>query len=44
MPGRGETNRMPGDCLELTELPSMILVVLLMIGRIEHNSGPVVEV
>jgi len=33
-----------GDCLGLTVLSSMVLAVLLVIGGVEQNPGPVVEV
>jgi hypothetical protein len=33
-----------GECLGFTVLNSMILAVLLIIGEIEQNSGPVAEV
>jgi hypothetical protein len=41
---RGEANGTTGDCLGLTVLSSMVLAVLLIIGGIEQNPGPVVEV
>jgi len=41
VPRRGDGTT--GDCLELAVLSSMVLVVLLMIGGIEQNPGPVVE-
>ena len=44
MPRRGDTNRTTGSCLYLTVLSSMVLVGLLIIGGIEQNNGPVVEV
>jgi len=44
VPSRGDANGKNGDCLGLTVLSSMVLVVLLMNGGIELNTGPVVEV
>ena len=41
VPRRGDANRMTGDCLVLTVLCSMIL---LMIGGTEQHTGRVVEV
>jgi len=41
---RGDANGTTGDCLGLTVLSSMVLAVLLMIGGVEQNPGPVVEV
>jgi len=41
---RGDANGMAGDCLGLTVLSSMVLAVLLVIGGVEQNPGPVVEV
>ena len=41
---RGDANRTTSGCLVLTLLASMILAVLLMIGGIEQNPGPVLEV
>jgi len=41
---RGDVNGTTGDCLGLTVLSSTVLAVLLMIGGIEYNPGPVVEV
>ena len=38
------TNGTSGDCLGLTVLSSMVLAVLLVIGGVEQNPGPVVEV
>ena len=43
-PGCVDTNETTGDCLGLAVLSSMILAVLLMIGGIDQNPGPVVEV
>jgi hypothetical protein len=40
---RGETNGTTGECLGLTVLIWVVLSVLLMIGGIEQNPGPVVE-
>jgi hypothetical protein len=39
---RGEANGTTGDCLGLTVLSWVVLSVLLMIGGIEQNPGPVV--
>jgi hypothetical protein len=36
--------RATGVCLGLTVLSSMVLSVLLVTGRVEQNSGPIVEV
>jgi len=44
MSRHGDTNGMTGDCLGLTVLSSMVLAVLLVIGGVEQNPGPVVEV
>ena len=44
MSRRGDANGMAGDCLGLTVLSSMVLAVLLVIGGVEQNPGPVVEV
>jgi hypothetical protein len=44
VPRRGDANGTTGDCSGLTALISIVLAVLLMIGVIEQNSGPVVEV
>jgi len=41
---RGDANGTAGDCLGLTVLSSMVLAVLLVIGGVEQNPGPVVEV
>jgi len=41
---RGEANGTAGDCLGLTVLSSMVLAVLLVIGGVEQNPGPLVEV
>jgi len=41
---RGDANRTAGDCLGLMVLSSMVLTVLLVIGGVEQNPGPVVEV
>ena len=40
---RGDANGTAGDCLGLTVLSSMVLAVLLLIGGVEQNPGPVVE-
>ena len=39
----GDAKGTSGNCLVLTVLSSMVLVVLLVIGGVEHNPGPVVE-
>ena len=44
MLGRGHANGTTVDCLELTVLISMILLVLLMFGVVEWNPCRVVEV
>ena len=44
MSRRGDANGTSGDYLGLTVLSSMVLAVLLVIGGVEHNPGPVVEV
>ena len=44
MLGRGHAKGTTGDCLGLTVLIAMILPVLLMIGGVEWNPCPVVEV
>ena len=41
---RGAANETTGDCLSLTVLSSMVLAVLLIIGGVEQNPGPAVEV
>jgi hypothetical protein len=41
---RGDANGTSGNCLGLTVLSSMVLVVLLIIGGVEQNPGPDVEV
>lgn len=41
---RGDVNGATGNCLGLTVLSSMVLAVLLVIGGVEQNPGPVVEV
>jgi hypothetical protein len=38
---RGDANGKTGECLGLTVLSSMVLVVLLIIGGVEQNPGPV---
>ena len=43
VPKRGDANRDTGHCLGLTMLSSMVLAVLLVIGGVERNPGPVVE-
>lgn len=44
VPRHGAANRRTGDCLGLMVLSVMVLAILLMIGGIEQNPGPVVEV
>ena len=44
MSRRGDVNGTPGDCLGLTVLSSMVLAVLLVMGGVEQNPGPAVEV
>jgi hypothetical protein len=39
----GDANGKTGECLGLTVLSSMVLVVLLIIGGVEQNPGSVVE-
>lgn len=41
---RGDANGTTGDCLGLAVLSSMVLAVCLIIGGVEKNPGPVVEV
>ena len=41
---RGDANGTTGECLGLTVISSMTSSVLLMIGGIEQNPGPVVVV
>ena len=41
---RGDANGTASDCLGLTVLSSMVLAVLQVIGAVEQNPGPVVEV
>jgi hypothetical protein len=43
VPRRDEDNGTTGDCLGLTVLSLVVLVLLLTIGGIEKNPGPVVE-
>ena len=40
----GDANGKTGDCLGLTVLSSKVLAVLLIIGGVEQNPGPVLEV
>jgi hypothetical protein len=40
-PRRSEANRNVGDCLVLTLPSSLVLAVLLVIGGVEQNPGPV---
>ena len=40
----GDANGTTGDCLGLTVLSSMVLAVLLIMGGVEQNPGPVLEV
>ncbi|PNF31036.1 hypothetical protein B7P43_G17867 [Cryptotermes secundus] len=42
-PRRGDTNRYIGGCLGMTMLSSVVLAVLLVIGGVEQNPGPVTE-
>jgi hypothetical protein len=42
-PRRGDANQATGVCLGLTMLSSMVLSVLLVIGGVEQNPGPVEE-
>ena len=44
VPRHGDANGTTGDCLGLTVLSFMVLAVLLIIGRVEQNPGPVLEV
>ena len=44
MSSHGDANGTTGDCLGLTVLSSMVLAVLLIIGGVEQNPGPAVEV
>jgi hypothetical protein len=44
LPRRGDAIGTSGDCLVLTVLSSMVLAVLLIIGGVEQNPGPVVGV
>jgi len=41
---RDDANGTADECLSLTVLRSMVLAVLLVIGGVEQNPGPVVEV
>jgi hypothetical protein len=41
---RDDANGKNGECLVLTVLSSMVLAVLLIIGGVEQNPGPVMEV
>jgi hypothetical protein len=41
VPRRGDANRDTGHCLGLTMLSSIVLAVLLVIGGVERNPGPV---
>jgi hypothetical protein len=43
VPRRAEPDGTTGDCLGLTVLRLVVLVVLLIIGEIQKNPGPVVE-
>jgi hypothetical protein len=40
----GDANGKNGECLVLTVLSSTVLAVLLIIGGVEQNPGPAVEV
>ena len=44
VPRRGDANGSTGSCLALTVLGSTVLAILLIIGGIEQNPGPVMEV
>jgi hypothetical protein len=44
VPRSGDAKQITGECLGLTVLSSIILAVLLMIGRAEQNPDSVVEV
>ena len=44
MSRRGDANGTSGDCLGLTVLSSTVLAVLRVIGGVEQNPGPVMEV
>jgi len=44
VPSRGDANGKTGDYLGLTVLSSVVLAMLLIIGGVDKNSGPVVEV
>jgi hypothetical protein len=39
----GDANGTTGVCLELTVLSSVVVTLLLIIGGVEQNPGPVVE-
>ena len=41
---RGDANVATGDCLVLSVKSSMVSAVLLIIGGVEQNPGPAVEV
>jgi len=41
---RSDANGTTGDCLGLTVLSFIVLAVLLIIGGVEQNPGPVLEV
>jgi hypothetical protein len=43
-PRRGDANWVTSVCLGLTGLSSIILAILLVIGGVEQNPGPTVEV
>ena len=44
VPRRGDTNGKTGEYLGFTVLSSVVLAMLLIIGGVEQNPGPVVEV
>jgi hypothetical protein len=44
VPRRGDANGKTGEYFGLTVLSSVVLAILLIIGGIEQNPGPVVEV
>jgi hypothetical protein len=44
MSRRGDANGTTADCLGLSVLSFMVLAVLLIIGGVEQNPGPVLEV
>ena len=44
MSRRNDTSGTTGDCLGLRVIISMVLAVLVIIGGVEQNPGPVVDV